>query len=133
MRVRVATFKLHLLLSSNSPKRLGPILKDIIGIWLLAQYDFCSEVRDSALKSFESAFPNKLSNVLNFAEKEIVEYISNNLLVQTSQSISDSRFTSAGEAMDKYNMTVSGSFDVLSLLLGLYYISYFQKKSQKLS
>jgi hypothetical protein len=119
MRVRVATFKLHQLLSSNSPKRLKPILKDIIGVWLLAKYDSYCEVRDSALNSFESCFPNKLTNVLNFAEKEIIEYISNNLLVQTSQSMSDSRYTTKEEAKDKYNTTISQTFDVLSLLLGL--------------
>lgn len=111
------TFKIQLVYAQTCPKKLGPILKDIIATWLIAQSDPSPDVKDLSMKSFEAAFPNKLEKVLNFSKSELIESISNNIIKQTAKSMSDSRYTTLEEAQDKYNRIFSGSLEILSLII----------------
>lgn len=112
------TFQCHNQLVIILAKQLAPILKDIIGIWLLGRFDSATEVARLAQSSFEKAFPDKLDLVLKFTQNEIIEFIINCILRQTAESMSDVRYTSPEEISDKYARVVSGAFLVLQLLLG---------------
>jgi E3 ubiquitin-protein ligase listerin len=112
------SFKVHNQLVKLLSKQLAPILKDIIGTWLIAFFDPSKEVSRLANGSFQTAFPNKMSNVLQFTQIELVSFLSNNLLHQSAESMSDVRYTTPEDRMDKYTRVVSGSFDVMGLLLG---------------
>ncbi|KAJ3092970.1 listerin E3 ubiquitin protein ligase 1 [Quaeritorhiza haematococci] len=98
-------------------KQLAPVLKDLIGSWLCSQYDTSKEVATLAKNAFQIAFPKKKTEALLFCQSEILEYVSDNILNQTPETLSDPRFTTPEEMRSKYERVVSSSFYIIGHLL----------------
>lgn len=116
-KVRENAMAVHLYFAQTAPKRLAPILKKIIGVWLLTRFDVSKEVSSLAIESFQAAFPHKQEQVLVVCQAEIIACISNNIMEQTVQSMSDSRYTTPEDMVSKYARTVAASFDSLAFVL----------------
>lgn len=52
-RVRLVANQVHALVTSNVKKKLAPVLKDIIGPWLLSMHDQSKDIVGVAKGSFE--------------------------------------------------------------------------------
>ena len=85
----------------------------------------------------KGSFPNKLENVLTFCQSEIMEFVSDNILHQTHESLSnfllqsryipftdsfltnlaDPRYASKEDSLANYNRIISSSFRMLSLII----------------
>ncbi|KAJ3416845.1 hypothetical protein HDV05_008430 [Chytridiales sp. JEL 0842] len=115
-RVREVTLQCHLIIVTAVKKGLAPILKEIIGTWLCCQFDTSKEAAKSAVESLNVAFPNKISNVLAFCQKEVLSYVSDNILVHKPETLSDARFTSEEDMISKYVQIVSSSFNILAMM-----------------
>ena len=79
---------------------------------------------DSDTMQSSNSFLNKITfpgakraEVIRFAQKEIMEYVSENILEATPESLSDPRYTPLEDMMQKYSRVVSGSFFILSDLV----------------
>ncbi|KAH6595782.1 hypothetical protein BASA61_003700 [Batrachochytrium salamandrivorans] len=116
-RVREATARLHAALVKLLQKQLAPVLKDIIGPWLISQTDSSREVVSLSKESFQNTFPNKLENVLQHCQTSLLAYVQSNILEQTPESMSDLRFSTPEDMVSKYSRAVSGSFDIISTLI----------------
>ncbi|KAI8925891.1 hypothetical protein BC831DRAFT_459131 [Entophlyctis helioformis] len=118
-RIREAMARLHAAIARLLQKQLAPILKDIIGPWMLAHYDPSKEVARLSADTFETTFPNKRSNVVQFCQSAIVSYVSSNILDQTPETMSDPRFTTPEDMASKFSRVVAASFDILGGLVEL--------------
>lgn len=118
-KVRESTLQIQLHLAQTASKRLAPILKKIIGTWIVVRFDASKEVALLGKESFQSSFSiEKTEQVLIFCQPELLSYLTNNILEQTIESMSDSRYTSPEDMVAKYARIVAASFDALSFLLG---------------
>ncbi|KAJ2997545.1 hypothetical protein HDV02_005434 [Globomyces sp. JEL0801] len=109
-RIRELTANVHLTLVKSFRKQFAPVLKSIIGNWLINQFD---PSKDACLKSkqaFEIAFSDKKTQAIAFCHSEIIAHIKNVMLVQSPKTMSDLRFTSVDTAVAKFNRLVSSCF-----------------------
>ncbi|KAJ3103222.1 hypothetical protein HK100_004241, partial [Physocladia obscura] len=98
-------------------KEMAPVLKQLIGTWLCLMFDNSStEVAKLATESFQKAFPSKQADVLTFCQSEICNFVSDNILYHTAESLSDARYSTPEEMQSKYVRIVSGSFAIISFL-----------------
>ncbi|KAJ3176421.1 listerin E3 ubiquitin protein ligase 1 [Geranomyces variabilis] len=118
-RVRETTGAVHLALVNKVRKQLAPHLKDVIGPWLCATHDPYKEVSRLASTAFKTAFPSKHADVMAFCQAEILQFIVDNLLVQTPETMSDPRFTSPEDMKSRYARVVSSSMVMLASLIQL--------------
>ncbi|KAJ8331083.1 hypothetical protein O5D80_001092 [Batrachochytrium dendrobatidis] len=116
-RVREATARLFLALVKLLNKHLAPILKKIIGPWLIAQTDSSKDVMNLSKDAFETTFPNKLESVLHHCQACLLAYVRFNILEQTPEAMSDSRYTTPEDMVSKHVRVVSGSFYILATLI----------------
>ncbi|KAI9096248.1 hypothetical protein DFS34DRAFT_624543 [Phlyctochytrium arcticum] len=101
----------------QNKKQLAPHLRDVIGSWLCANYDPNKEVAKLAAEAFEVAFPNKRNDVLAFCQSEILSYVNENVINQTAETMSDSRYTTPEDMLAKYGRVVAGSIYILAELI----------------
>ncbi|KAJ3162603.1 listerin E3 ubiquitin protein ligase 1 [Geranomyces variabilis] len=118
-RVRETTGAVHLGLVNKVRKQLAPHLKELIGSWLCATHDPYKEVSRLASTAFKTAFPSKQADVMAFCQPEILQFIVDNLLVQTPETMSDPRFTSPEDMKSRYARVVSSSLVILASLIQL--------------
>ncbi|KAJ3154933.1 hypothetical protein HDU86_004452 [Geranomyces michiganensis] len=118
-RVRETTGAVHLALVNKARKQLAPHLKELIGSWLCATHDPYKEVSRLASTAFKTAFPNKHAEVMAFCQPEILQFITDNLLVQTPETMSDPRFVSTEDMKSRYARVVSSSLAMLAVLIEL--------------
>ncbi|KAJ3299483.1 hypothetical protein HK104_008755 [Borealophlyctis nickersoniae] len=116
-RVRESTGAAHLSLVQKARKHLAPYLKELIGTWLCLQFDPAKDVGKAAADALQTAFPTKRTDVLVFCQVEILNFVSDNILRQTPETLSDPRFTSQEDMVSKYARVVSGSLYTLSYML----------------
>ncbi|ORX97819.1 hypothetical protein K493DRAFT_11347 [Basidiobolus meristosporus CBS 931.73] len=117
-RVRAAINGIHMIFIQKLKKKIAPTLKEFIGPWVCSFFDPSKEVSRIALESFHAAFPpTKRSEVFGFCQAPLLEYISENLLEKTPETLSDPRFTSKEDAASKYGRVISSSFYSLGHLL----------------
>jgi hypothetical protein len=117
-KVREATLNCHSRIVQSSSKQIAPILKKIIGTWIICRFDQSKEIINLATSSFEKCFPQKQAQVLVFCQDELIGFFRNNLLEQSPETMSDPRFSSKEEISDKYDRVISGCLDGLSFVLG---------------
>lgn len=90
-RVRLAANSVHDLLARHAKKKLAPHLKELIGAWMISQFDQSRDVARMAHQSFCHAFSeDKRLGVLQFCQKEILEYMSEILLSKEPETLSKS-------------------------------------------
>lgn len=71
-------------------KQFAPYLKQVIGSWLCCQFDIYKEVSSIAVESFWNAFPEgKRVDVLVFCQSEVLAFITENVLNQTPETLSE--------------------------------------------
>ncbi|KAK3592614.1 hypothetical protein CHS0354_008149 [Potamilus streckersoni] len=117
-RVREAVQQTMTVMVGKVRRDLAPYLKNLMGNWLLSQYDTYPTVASAAQQSFQTAFPPaKQTEAINFCKKELVEYFQDNLIHQTMHTLSDPSCTEADEMETKYNRVVTGSFLALRKVL----------------
>ncbi|KAG1420549.1 hypothetical protein G6F59_007162 [Rhizopus arrhizus] len=117
-RVRLAANQVHALVTSNVKKKLAPVLKDIIGPWLLSMHDQSKDIVGIAKGSFEAMFAaDKRAGVISFCQKEILDYLVDMLLYKTAETLSDARYVTKEDMLSKYARIVSSSFQIISYLI----------------
>ncbi|XP_047128607.1 E3 ubiquitin-protein ligase listerin isoform X1 [Hydra vulgaris] len=109
-RVREATLHAHYEISVRAGRNLGPYLKILLPCWLIVMFDPFVPCALIAQKSFNEIFLNgKKADVLKFCEKELIQTITNNLLKETSETLSDPKTSPLEEREAKYIRVVSSS------------------------
>lgn len=92
-RVREATQHALQHLVVRSGRNLAPHLKLLLGSWLLGQCDGYPPCALAAKMAFKRAFPSdeKRQGAAGFCTKEVLAFIEANLLVETVESLTDSK------------------------------------------
>ncbi|KAK9723285.1 hypothetical protein K7432_002034 [Basidiobolus ranarum] len=117
-RVRATINGIHLLFVQKLKKKIAPTLKEFIGPWVCSFFDPSKDVSRIALESFQTAFPpSKRSEVFGFCQASLLDYITENILEKTPETLSDPRFTSKEDTAAKYGRVISSSFYALGHLL----------------
>ncbi|KAI9274250.1 hypothetical protein BY458DRAFT_555169 [Sporodiniella umbellata] len=117
-RVRLSANQVHCLITVQVKKKLAPLLKNVIGPWLLSMHDQSRDIANLAKGSFETMFAvEKRIGVISFCQKEILDYLTDMLLYKTAETLSDARYVNKEEMMAKYARVVSSSFQILSYLI----------------
>ncbi|KAI8988239.1 hypothetical protein BDF20DRAFT_813891 [Mycotypha africana] len=117
-RVRLVANEIHGLMTVHAKKKLAPVLKDLIGPWLLSMFDQSKDIMQVARSAFETVFiPEKRLPAISFCQKKILQYNSDMLLYKTADTLSDPRYVSKEDMMAKYARIVSSSFQVLAYLI----------------
>ncbi|KAL3881947.1 hypothetical protein ACJMK2_028330 [Sinanodonta woodiana] len=117
-RVREAVQQTMTVMVGKVRRGLAPYLKNLMGNWLLSQYDTYPTVASAAQQSFQTAFPPaKQTEAINFCKKELVEYFQDNLIHATMHTLSDPSCTETDEMETKYNRVLTGSFLALRKVL----------------
>ncbi|CAG9858317.1 unnamed protein product [Phyllotreta striolata] len=120
--VREATHNVHHQIVLKVKRNIAPYLKQLIAPWFTSQYDTYPPAASIASQAFMDAFPpNKIQEAIVFCQEEILNYLSDNLLVQTAQTLSNLKNVSAEEAEAKYERVL------ISCLQG--YCLYLEKVS----
>ncbi|KAI7906774.1 uncharacterized protein BX663DRAFT_534810 [Cokeromyces recurvatus] len=117
-RVRLIANQVHALITANAKKKFAPILKELIGPWLLSMYDSSKDIVKVSQSAFETVFAaDKRLGVISFCQKEILDYITDMLLYKTPETLSDARYVTKEEMFSKYARVVSSSLQILSYLI----------------
>lgn len=116
-RVRLLTNNVHMLLVKRVKKKLAPYLKEVAGAWIGTFYDPNRDVARVAVEAFNSAFPdNKKEQVISFCLQDIIAYISEILLIKTSETFSDPRFNTPEEMEARYARVAASSLYTLGYI-----------------
>ncbi|TPX38741.1 hypothetical protein SeLEV6574_g07659 [Synchytrium endobioticum] len=117
-KVRETANAVQLAIVKKVGKRLAPVLQDITPTWLCCLYDSSKEVVKMASQAFQTAFPSmaKRTELLAFAQRAILQYIHENILDESPETMSDPRFTSPEDMASKYARVVSSCNLVLCML-----------------
>lgn len=89
LRVRECTQQAHSAIASKCGKNIAPILRQVAAIWIVTQFDTYAPAASISLMSFENAFPDKCLQVFLFCQKEIINYLVENLTVHTAATMSN--------------------------------------------
>ena len=102
-------------------KKIAPHLKDLLGPWLNSVYDYNNEIAKVAGDAFHDTFPEgKRKDVVKFCINEIMQYVYDNLIIRSVDTMSDPRFASPEEMVIKYSRVVSGCLLSLQFVLSMY-------------
>lgn len=114
-RVREATHNVHHQIVLKVKRNIAPYLKQLMAPWFTSQYDTYPPAASTAQQAFKDAFPpNKIQEAIIFCQEEILNYLSDNLLVQTAQTLSNLKHVTTEEAEAKYERVL------ISCLQGYY-------------
>ncbi|KAJ2155923.1 hypothetical protein GGF46_005517, partial [Coemansia sp. RSA 552] len=117
-RVRLAMAQVNAALAVKAGRRLAGQLKQLIGPWVGSWFDPQREVGRSSRRAFESVFPEaKRAEALAFCVAELLEFASDNILNQTSETLSDPRTADEAERRSKYEHIAGASFGVVALVV----------------
>ncbi|KAG5874665.1 hypothetical protein JTB14_012946 [Gonioctena quinquepunctata] len=120
--VREATHNVHHQIVLKAKRNIAPHLKQLMAPWFTSQYDTYAPAASAASQAFKDAFPpNKIQDAIAFCQEEILHYLTDNILVQTAQTLSNTKQVSAEEAEAKYERVL------ISCLQG--YCLYLEKVS----
>ncbi|XP_034232705.1 E3 ubiquitin-protein ligase listerin [Thrips palmi] len=117
-RVREAAHIAHRSVVSKVKRNIAPYLKQLAGPWFVAQCDTYAPAASAATMAFNEAFPpNKLSEAIAFCQEEILNYIYENLVVHTPQTLCNPKTMTPEEIESKYIRTVISSLQGYGLYL----------------
>ncbi|XP_046848611.1 E3 ubiquitin-protein ligase listerin-like isoform X2 [Xenia sp. Carnegie-2017] len=117
-RVRESTQNTMNQIMSRVGRNFAPHLKSVMGTWLCCQCDAYPLVATAAQKAFSSAFnEKKKAEVLGFCKKEIHEYLMDNILNQTAETLSDPDIVDEKDRSDKYIRVIASSLLALRTFL----------------
>lgn len=117
-RVREAAHVAHRSVVLKVKRNIAPYLKQLAGPWFVAQCDTYAPAASAATMAFNEAFPpNKLSEAIAFCQEEILNYIYENLVVHTPQTLCNAKTMTPEEIESKYIRTVTSSLQGYGLYL----------------
>ncbi|GJQ69098.1 hypothetical protein Trydic_g6262 [Trypoxylus dichotomus] len=117
-KVREATHSAHYQVVLKAKRNLAPYLKQLAGPWFTSQYDTYAPAASMATRSFEDAFPpNKIQEAIIYCQEEILNYIYDNLIVQTIQSLNNNMKGTTEDIEAKYERIVISSLHGYSLYI----------------
>ncbi|KAI8147972.1 hypothetical protein BJV82DRAFT_594115 [Fennellomyces sp. T-0311] len=107
-RVRLAANNVHKLISTEAKKKLAPHLKEFVGAWLITMFDQSPDVARAAKSSFETVFAeDKRQGVLEFCQKDILDYVKEMVLSKTPDTLSDPRHVTKEDMAAKFARVIS--------------------------
>ena len=141
-RVRENTGQAQLALVRKARKHLAPVLKEIIGTWVILRFDPARDAAKAASEAFQvgplnyyrcqhhndhtvlkkEAFPNKLADVLTFCQTEILRFLTEHFLNTTPETLSDPRFITPEDMSARFARVLSSGLYALSWMLGSLYV-----------
>ncbi|CAG9822593.1 unnamed protein product [Phaedon cochleariae] len=102
-RVREATHSVHHQIILKAKRNIAPFLKQLMAPWFTSQYDPYPPAASVASQALKDAFPpNKIQEAIAYCQEEILHYLSDNLFIQTPQTLCNMKHVSAEEADAKY-------------------------------
>ncbi|XP_066152599.1 E3 ubiquitin-protein ligase listerin [Euwallacea fornicatus] len=105
-RIREATQIAHSVIVQKVKREIAPYLKQLMAPWFTSQYDNYPPAATAAIKAFQDSFsPLKFKEAITFCQQEIINYIHDNLVVQSAQTVSSSQL-SLQEAEARYERVV---------------------------
>ncbi|KAJ8669661.1 hypothetical protein QAD02_000920 [Eretmocerus hayati] len=117
-RVREAVQIAHATVVQKVGKAVATHLKQLSGPWFISQYDMYPPAASAASNSFNTTFPGqKFVNAIVHCQNEILNYICDNILVMTPQSLTTAWSSSPEEMESKYQRIVSSSLQAYCLYL----------------
>ncbi|KAK9507549.1 hypothetical protein O3M35_007378 [Rhynocoris fuscipes] len=123
-RIREAAHLAHHAVVTKVGRNLAPYIKQIAPYWFISQYDTYPPAASAASNSFKAAFPpHKLVDVIVFCQIEILEFISDNILNHSPETIGKSEKANKENLEAKYEQILISSLNGYSL--------YFSKVSKE--
>ena len=117
-RVRLATMRVHQIIVRGVGRELGPVLRDIIGHWMLCCWDNTRAVSVQAFAAFDAAFPPaKRRQALIFASETLLEFYAQNLIDSAPETFADARYFDSQAMETKYKAVLASSIRGLRMLL----------------
>lgn len=117
-RVREAAHQAQRAVVQRAKRNLAPYLRQLAGPWFTSQYDTYAPAASAASLAFQDAFPpKKVTEAIVFCQEEILNYIYDNLIVQTAQTLSNPKIVTAEEMEAKYQRVVVSSLQGYALYL----------------
>uniref|UniRef100_A0A8D9BRD6 E3 ubiquitin-protein ligase listerin n=1 Tax=Cacopsylla melanoneura TaxID=428564 RepID=A0A8D9BRD6_9HEMI len=117
-RVREATQSAHKCIVTRVKRNIAPHLKHLIGPWIVSQFDTYPPAASIAKNSFEDVFPPlKRNEVFSFCKEDLFNYIIDNLIVQTPQTLSNPKITDAINMEMKYERVISSTLQAYALFV----------------
>ncbi|KAL4232926.1 listerin E3 ubiquitin protein ligase 1 [Mactra antiquata] len=109
-RVREAAQQAMTTLVLRVRRNLAPYIRNLMGAWLLSQCDTYPTVSSAAVSSFADAFPPvKQTEALVYCKESVIEYMTDNLVTHSPQTLSDPKCTEADDMENKYNRVLTSS------------------------
>ncbi|KAK3915910.1 E3 ubiquitin-protein ligase listerin [Frankliniella fusca] len=117
-RVREASHVAHRSVVSKVKRNIAPYLKQLAGPWFVAQCDTYAPAASAATLAFNETFPpKKMSEAIAFCQEEILNYIYENLIVHTPQTLCNVKTMTPEEVESKYIRTLISSLQGYALYL----------------
>ncbi|XP_021346788.1 E3 ubiquitin-protein ligase listerin-like, partial [Mizuhopecten yessoensis] len=132
-RVRETTQHAMTALAGKAGKHLAPYLRSLMGAWLLCQCDTYPTVSAAATQAFQSAFPPaKQTDVLVYCRIEIIQFLTDQLLNQTANTLSDPKTTDRDDMENKYLRVMTSSLYGLRKLLTSLPVNHIESLQESL-
>ena len=118
-RVRQLAHTLQGALTALAGKRVAPHLHKVIGAWLSGAYDSDRLVARAAQDSISTAFSSEERRraLWTVYRSALTDYANDAILVQTSQTLSDERSTTADDAEAKHIRVLGNALQMLSQMV----------------
>ncbi|KAJ9575352.1 hypothetical protein L9F63_025698, partial [Diploptera punctata] len=117
-RVREAAHQAQRAVVLRAKRNLAPYLRQLAGPWFTSQYDTYPPAATAASQAFQDAFPpNKVTEAIIFCQEQILNYIHDNLIVHTPQTLSNATTVTAEEMEAKYQRVIISSLHGYALYL----------------
>lgn len=85
-------------------KGIAAYLKQLAGAWFVSQFDTYAPAASIAVNSFNHTFPPwKVVNAIVYCQYDILSYISENITVHTSHTLSSQRYLTREEMENRYH------------------------------
>nr|CAH7760824.1 unnamed protein product [Callosobruchus chinensis] len=117
-RVREASHHVLHQLVLKAKRNIAPHLKQLMAPWFTSQYDTYPPAASIAKQALRDTFPeSKFDAAVIFCQEDILSYISDNLLVQTAQTLSNPKHCTPEEMEAKYERVLTSCLQGYRLFL----------------
>ena len=120
--VRISAHKIQSEFVQLGGKSFARYLKSTVPVWLLGLYDNDRIVSNSVAKCLAQSFQNdseKIEKIWVIFNQKIINFITTAIVFETSESLSDKRYTKESDLIIKYERVLSGSILMLNKLIDL--------------
>ncbi|EGG18283.1 hypothetical protein DFA_03777 [Cavenderia fasciculata] len=116
-RVREMTFVCLEIMGAKVGKLLAPHVRQLLGPWVVGICDQRDQQQNSALRAFESIFPEKKRrDVLLFGQEQAIQYLCENLQ-ENVNTLGDGKATPPEVLQERYERLISNSLLAIEYLM----------------